>query len=314
MRPPGYLPLPNPVKDPMKQTLLVMAVVLAAALPVDASAQQQCYRITDSSPPPSSTPLNKTPTSCAATPAGTCWYQVLAGPFGLPPNELWVAAPSSWNFLQCYFFDYYGLSSGVPIVRYLVRSPPCSLSTQCNTQPPGIRQLDVLLDGTGTGSVSSNPSGISCPSWMCSASFAKDSLVTLTATQNTDSIFTGWSGGGCSGTGTCTVTMDAAKSVQATFASTNPCHATCSCTDSYGAWGETGPMGGATIIHLERATTCRGATVTFMAQGTTYSGGHYDSFVGSIDIQPGESSRDQTFHDYNWMTVDSVSILSITPW
>jgi len=33
----------------------------------------------------------------------------------------------------------------------------------------------------------------------------------------TGSTFTGWSGGGCSGTGTCTVMIDAAKTVTATF-------------------------------------------------------------------------------------------------
>ena len=48
-----------------------------------------------------------------------------------------------------------------------------------------------------------------------------DTEVTLTATPNGASAFTGWSGGGCSGTGTCVVTMDQARSVTATFSSTN---------------------------------------------------------------------------------------------
>jgi hypothetical protein len=42
--------------------------------------------------------------------------------------------------------------------------------------------------------------------------------VTLSATADAGSTFTGWSGGGCSGAGACTVTMDGAKSVTATFA------------------------------------------------------------------------------------------------
>jgi len=41
--------------------------------------------------------------------------------------------------------------------------------------------------------------------------------VTLTATPDPGSIFGGWSGGGCLGTGTCSVTMNAATSVTATF-------------------------------------------------------------------------------------------------
>ena len=40
----------------------------------------------------------------------------------------------------------------------------------------------------------------------------------ITATPNGSSNFTGWSGAGCSGTGTCQVTMSGARSVTATFA------------------------------------------------------------------------------------------------
>jgi len=42
-------------------------------------------------------------------------------------------------------------------------------------------------------------------------------VVTLTATPDAGSDFTGWSGAGCSGTSDCVVTMDAAHSVTATF-------------------------------------------------------------------------------------------------
>jgi hypothetical protein len=45
-------------------------------------------------------------------------------------------------------------------------------------------------------------------------------MVTLTATPETGSVFSGWSGGGCSGTGTCTVTMSSEKAVSATFTAT----------------------------------------------------------------------------------------------
>jgi hypothetical protein len=47
-------------------------------------------------------------------------------------------------------------------------------------------------------------------------------VVTLTATAASGSTFAGWSGGGCSGTGTCTVTMTADKSVTANFDLTSP--------------------------------------------------------------------------------------------
>jgi photosystem II stability/assembly factor-like uncharacterized protein len=75
--------------------------------------------------------------------------------------------------------------------------------------------LSVTLAGTGSGSVTSSPSGITCPS-TCSANFNSGTVVTLTAAAAAGSTFAGWSGA-CSGTGTCSVTMSAAKSVTATF-------------------------------------------------------------------------------------------------
>lgn len=76
--------------------------------------------------------------------------------------------------------------------------------------------LTVSKAGTGTGSVLSAPGGISCGS-SCSANFSSGTTVTLTATADSNSVFAGWSGSGCSGLGTCTVTMSTARSVSATF-------------------------------------------------------------------------------------------------
>ena len=78
--------------------------------------------------------------------------------------------------------------------------------------------LTVSTSGTGFGTETSTPAGINCPT-TCRADFAVGSQVTLTATANGGSSFTGWSGAGCSGTGTCTVTMSAAESVTASYTS-----------------------------------------------------------------------------------------------
>jgi hypothetical protein len=80
----------------------------------------------------------------------------------------------------------------------------------------GRLQLSVGKDGSGGGTVTSDPAGINC-GYACSAEFDYGTPVTLTAVADTGSTFTGW-GGACSGTGDCVVTMDAAKSVTATFA------------------------------------------------------------------------------------------------
>jgi hypothetical protein len=55
--------------------------------------------------------------------------------------------------------------------------------------------LTVSKTGTGTGSVSSSPAGITCGG-TCASSFDYGTVVTLTATPDAGSVFTGWSGGG----------------------------------------------------------------------------------------------------------------------
>jgi hypothetical protein len=76
--------------------------------------------------------------------------------------------------------------------------------------------LSVVTGGIGTGSVTSNPAGISCGA-TCSAMFDANTMVTLSATIGTGSSFVGWSGGGCKGISPCTVPLSAATSVSATF-------------------------------------------------------------------------------------------------
>ncbi len=73
--------------------------------------------------------------------------------------------------------------------------------------------LTVNKSGTGTGSVTGN--GINCGS-DCSKIYEINTSVTLTPTADADSRFVGWSGV-CSGTGNCTVTMNQAQNVIATF-------------------------------------------------------------------------------------------------
>jgi Divergent InlB B-repeat domain len=82
-------------------------------------------------------------------------------------------------------------------------------------------RVTAAKNGTGSGSVSSAPAGISCGA-TCSALFDEGSSVTLTATPAANSTFTGWSGGGCSGTATCRVTVNADATVTATFAQNAP--------------------------------------------------------------------------------------------
>lgn len=76
--------------------------------------------------------------------------------------------------------------------------------------------LTVALGGTGSGSVSSSPGGIFCPS-DCDETYIDGTDVTLTPAADTGSVFTGWSGD-CTGTGACVVDMTQDRDVTATFA------------------------------------------------------------------------------------------------
>jgi len=74
--------------------------------------------------------------------------------------------------------------------------------------------LSVTKSGTGTGTITSSPTGINCGS-DCTEDYNSGTVVTLTATPDSGSKFTGWSGN-CSGTN-CTVTMDTNHTVNANF-------------------------------------------------------------------------------------------------
>ena len=94
---------------------------------------------------------------------------------------------------------------------------PLTSNTTCTAifnEIPVSHQLTVSVSGSG--SVLSDPAGISCSSANCNAYFNKNTKVLLTATPAAGYYFTGWSNG-CFGKDACSVTMDAAKTVTATF-------------------------------------------------------------------------------------------------
>lgn len=132
----------------------------------------------------------------ASTPAGCTW---LASP------------PASHTFLSPGTKTLYGY------VKDAAGNIAAATTTTTITIP--VKQLTVTLAGTGEGSINSSPSGIACVSGSiagCSAAFVHNTAVTLIK-LGSNSTFSGWSGA-CTGTGNCVVTMDADKSVTATFA------------------------------------------------------------------------------------------------
>lgn len=92
--------------------------------------------------------------------------------------------------------------------------PSGAVSLSCT---PTAKALTLTITGPAGGSVTSDLPGINC-SASCTADFPAGSTVTLTAHDGTaqHAHFTGWTGA-CTGSGTCVVTMNAARAVTATF-------------------------------------------------------------------------------------------------
>jgi Divergent InlB B-repeat domain len=111
------------------------------------------------------------------------------------------------------FVGWGGECSGTGSTCSFNKSDGSSVSVSATFDNPGPFDLTVNRSGTGSGSVSG--SGINCGG-TCSVSLAKGSVATLNASAATGSTFERWEGD-CSGTGSCSVTMDAPKSVTAIF-------------------------------------------------------------------------------------------------
>lgn len=104
----------------------------------------------------------------------------------------------------------------------------CSGPTGCNvkmdadrtvvanfgTPPP--TQFTLSISTAGSGTITSNPAGISCGQ-ACSGSFDAGTTVILTANPSSGFVFAGWSGPACTGISPCAVRMNSNVSVNATF-------------------------------------------------------------------------------------------------
>jgi hypothetical protein len=140
--------------------------------------------------------------------------------------------------------------------------------------------LTVEGIGSGTGEVSSVPGGINC-GIDCTQVYDLDTEVTLTASATSSpaanlSNFTGWSGGGCSGAGTCVVTITAATTVTATF-TLQPNIAFVTSTSHT---GNLGGIAGADAVCQARASAA-GLPGTYRAWLSTSTANAIDRFTGA---------------------------------
>ena len=86
--------------------------------------------------------------------------------------------------------------------------------SQVSAKTTGLFNLAININGSGSVNGSA-----ACTGGTCTSSQPSDALITLTATATGQSVFEGWTGDCFTTADTCLVTMDAAKSVTAFFAS-----------------------------------------------------------------------------------------------
>jgi len=153
-------------------------------------------------------------TSITITSGDAAMFTVAAGG-SAPCASLTPTIPPSGN---CTLTATFTPSSGGlhSSVLNITSNDPVTPTLDAPLSGSGAYELTVLKSGTGSGTVTSSPTGITCGS-DCSELYAGGTPVLLTATAGGGSVFAGWSGGGCSGTGTCTVTMSTAAEVTALF-------------------------------------------------------------------------------------------------
>ena len=136
--------------------------------------------------------------------------------------------------------------------------------------------LEVRETGAGAGTVKSAPAGIECGT-ACTAEYEVGETVTLTAAPAAGSAFSGWTGGGCSGSGTCTVTMSADKAVEAEFEAAPPAPLLLPAEVPGG-----GESPGATALATQGAPAPGGDTATLSRANIVQKGALRINFDGSL--------------------------------
>ena len=170
--------------------------------------------------------------------------------------------------------------------------------------------LTVTKSGSGSGTVTSAPAGIDCGA-SCTALFTFGTPVGLTPVPAAGSVFVRWESA-CAGGGACTVTMDAAKTVNAVFdlapVQTPPVLASAASRRVHGTAGTfdlplsllatnptTEPRQGPAftiVFTFDKAVTAGVATVT---EGTATAG--VPTFSGNDDDRSADRSRQPTVRD-----------------
>ncbi len=170
------------------------------------------------------TPTDPTTYLLTVTPAGTGTGTVTSTPAGISCGTACSARYESGTTVTLSaaaaagstFAGWTGCT-GTGATCTVTMSAARSVTATFNLTPVTTYLLTVTKSGTGAGTVSGG--GITCGATCTStsASYESGTTVTLTATPAAGSTFAGWSGACTNSTGTCVVSMTAARTVSAAF-------------------------------------------------------------------------------------------------
>ena len=163
-------------------------------------------------------------------------------------SDYWSSTSSyALNSYKAWYVDFFygGVDFGDKGLYHYVRAVRSGL---CGS----FGDLFISKSGTGAGTVASADSKINC-GIDCVEAYTQGTVVTLTATAGSGSTFEVWSGGSCSGTGQCVVTVTGVVNVTAQFGGVS------TTTTTFGGGGTTtttisGGGGGTTTILVTTST------------------------------------------------------------
>ena len=146
--------------------------------------------------------------------------------------------------------------------------------------------LTLAVGGSGEGTVNDGngltcSTGPSCPA----QNFAAGTIVTLMPTASQNSVFAGWSGACTNVSGSCTVTMDGAKTVGATF-SVNPVAwipPSTSSTSYFGLLSDSYNAAGNGVTIKARVTTFSESLNLNRGVGVALEGGYNAGYLSNVD-------------------------------
>ncbi len=149
----------------------------------------------------------------SSTPSGlTCSSGTCSGTFTEGTSVTLVALPTSgYNFS-----GWGGVCSGTGNCAVTLSSSKSVSAIFSAIPTPVFKTLSVSISGNGGGTITSSPAGLTCSTGTCSASFLLGTNVSLSATPQVDSTFTGWNGG-CSGSTSCSVSLGSSQTLVAMF-------------------------------------------------------------------------------------------------